>query len=202
MNVICLCYVVYMFCHIFKISEENTDDSMCPEGEKEAREWHCFTCLEYHLIYVCSRAKRDQRNSFGTCILIEYLWGAGLKFFKGVALLFSIYIGSVLIHFYTESNFFDPEVKSDTFSGISVEMPLLDKISVYNLCLHNIKQIKSEQECWGLFILFLFFVLHYNFISLASPYNSLLTEASTFSNFLSELWCPAPCKLWLQLKSS
>jgi len=27
-----------MFCHIFKISEENTDDSMCPEGEKEARE--------------------------------------------------------------------------------------------------------------------------------------------------------------------
>lgn len=29
-----------MFCHIFKISEKNTDDPMCPEEEKETREWH------------------------------------------------------------------------------------------------------------------------------------------------------------------
>lgn len=28
------------------------------------------------LIYVGSRAMRDQGNSFGTWILIEYLWGA------------------------------------------------------------------------------------------------------------------------------
>ena len=32
------------------------------------------------LSYVCSMVKRDQGNSFG-CILIEYLRGAGLKFF-------------------------------------------------------------------------------------------------------------------------
>ena len=37
-NFICLCYVVCMFCHIFKISEKNTDDPMCPEEEKETRE--------------------------------------------------------------------------------------------------------------------------------------------------------------------
>ena len=32
------------------------------------------------LSYVCSMVKRDQGNSF-VCILIEYLRGAGLKFF-------------------------------------------------------------------------------------------------------------------------
>lgn len=31
---------------------KNTDDSMCPEGEKEGREWHCLTCLEYHFWFM------------------------------------------------------------------------------------------------------------------------------------------------------
>ena len=60
--------MLYIFCHILKISETNTDDPMCPEGESDIREWHyMFYVLRKSLLMaVCSMVKRDQG------ILLEY----------------------------------------------------------------------------------------------------------------------------------